>query len=294
MKLIKISNIGNTCYFSSSLQVLYNTRILNDIIIWHKNEIEDEFTKTYIELIEKMRKETIVKQEDLIKFYEIFIKKHKYYGNIYQQHDSNETMLNIIDYIYEDIEKHKKEYKMKINYIEYIFDNKIETKIKCERCNHEQISEYNERNICIDNNEGSIEGKIEKYFEEERLEGYKCDKCKEEKCKKTNKIKKLANILIITINSYDKYGMKKENKIQINKEFKIEIKENKKEKEYKRYKIYNVICHHGTNYKGHYTTSIIEDEKKYIIDDDCIYKLDDKNENLWKKNAYVLMCKMEN
>ena len=66
-------------------------------------------------------------------------------------------MLNIIDYIYEDIKKHMKEYKMKDNYIEHIFDNKIEANIKCERCNYKQTSKYNERNICIDNNEGSIE-----------------------------------------------------------------------------------------------------------------------------------------
>ena len=47
MKLIKISNIGNTCYFSSSLQVLYNTRILNDILIWQKKKLMTNLQNIY-------------------------------------------------------------------------------------------------------------------------------------------------------------------------------------------------------------------------------------------------------
>ena len=89
-----ISNLGNTCYFSSILQCLLQIPQLSNYFLMKKYEGNCEFTREYQICVHKMwkHKETLNPHNLLT----IFKKKYTQFDNR-DQHDSQEAFLCIID-----------------------------------------------------------------------------------------------------------------------------------------------------------------------------------------------------
>lgn len=273
----------NTCYFNSALQALYNTKTLVNMLIFFSKDLEkSEFIKSYINVLKAQNGENALNFNDLKSFYSNFLEKCPFFENLHIQHDSCETMLCVIDTLYESF----KTTNFKSNYIEDIFDFKIKCELKCNECSHVIVNEFNQRNISIQSDSSSVQDALKCYFNDECMEDYKCEKCNEKQCCKSYKISKIPNVLIININSYDIYGKKVvlKTKIEENLEFHD-----------KKFQLYAALCHHGSAHNGHYTSSIKIDENYYIIDDDIVHELDEeKKEQFFLKNAYVLMYHCQN
>lgn len=270
----------NTCYFNSALQTLFHTNSLTNVLLFFENElsnIDDCFVNEYTKIMKIMKNGVVVTKNDINDFFKVFLREFPFFNNIYIQHDSFETMLCIIDHLYEVFNK------CKFNYVKDIFDFHIECDLICEKCENVITNKYNQRNICIENTSKNIQDGLNSTFSNEKMDDYTCEKCKEIKCYKTYKIEKLPHVLIININSYDNYGKKVQ--LQTNIDRVVTIND-------KKYKIYASICHHGSSNNGHYTTSIIYNDDYYIIDDEVSHKLTNENAFLFMKNAYVLMYKL--
>ena len=268
----------NTCYFNSALQVLYNTKTLVNMLQFFAKDLEQsEFIKTYLNVLKAQSGTTVLNFNDLKNFYSIFLQKCPFFENLHIQHDSCETMLCVIDTLYEEF----KCTNFKSNYIEDIFDFKLKCDLKCNNCGHVIVNDYNQRNISIESNSVSVQESLNNYFNDECMEDYKCEKCKEKQCCKSYKICKIPHVLIVNINSYDIYGEKVALKTNIEDTLKFHDKN---------FELRSALCHHGSSHNGHYTSSVKIKDNYYIIDDDIVHILDEeKKKQFFLKNAYLLM-----
>ena len=110
---VGLYNIGNTCYLNSTLQCLSNTKDLTKYFLKQdfSKEINNgnssgskgEISKAYYKLIYQMWKGTdmaIAPSE----FRTIFCKKEDYFNN-YEQHDSQEFLLALLNNIHDDLNR---------------------------------------------------------------------------------------------------------------------------------------------------------------------------------------------
>ena len=274
MKATGIDNLGNTCYLNSALQALFFTPSLTNTIIHNKDQFMNVDKQVFIEYC-NIVKELFNKQSPnktlMRDFMDSFLKEHPHFQSMRKHHDSHETLLSIIDSLDEAIKP--------FNHIQQIFDTKVKQKVSCSSCNHIVETKVNIRNYSLNHTDTSVQEGLYTQLKEEDLDGYKCDECKKETCKRSHIIIETPHILIININMYDMFGRKQSHKLKIDETIRMGKRE---------YILYATLCHHGHSQFGHYTANCISKGTKYFIDDETVTE-NDKN---FTFNAYTLLYKL--
>ena len=170
---VGLFNIGNTCYLNSTLQCLSNTKDLTKYFLkkdfskeinnGNSSGSKGEISKAYYKLIYQMWNGTNM-AIDPSEFRETFCKKEDYFNN-YEQHDSQEFLLALLNNIHDDLnrvtnkqymelkEKQKNESDIQASnrYWDYhksrensiivdLFQGQYKSTIKCTSCKNESIT----------------------------------------------------------------------------------------------------------------------------------------------------------
>lgn len=196
----------------------------------------------------------------------------------------------------------KKDYSLFFN----LFYSYYLSEIKCQKCEHKvnKLEQYKEISLTLSkkNEENNLEKLLDIYFTGEKLDGYKCDKCKETDCNKKFTLLNTPKYLLIQLKRFD-FDQKTFNMIKIHKEVnyplfidmdKYCLKDNINNNiDSKNIYILSSIINHlgGSLQSGHYTSFHKINNQWFSADDSDIEKVDEdflfipRN----KKSSYILI-----
>lgn len=212
----------------------------------------------------------------------------------------NKDIKNVcIEHFKNDI---KKDHSLFFN----LFYSYYLSQIKCQKCNHSvnRPEQYKEISLTLSKNnvENNLEKLLDIYFEGEKLEGYKCDNCKEEECTKSVTLLNTPQYLLIQLKRFE-FNPKTFNMAKLMKEvnyplfldmnkYCLQDNENKNIGTKNIYNLTNIINHLGNSLQsGHYTSFHKIQNQWFYADDSDIQRVDEDflftSRN--KKCSYVLI-----
>ena len=283
-KLTGLNNLGNTCYLNSGLQLLFKCKLLNQLLL--NNEINNNFLNGYKKTIEDYYREDVNILGPRIIINSLCSEYNQFTNFI--QADSSEFLVCIFELLEKNFNLLENKLYTKCNnsnLLEFLFDCKIKSNIKCSITN--EIFERNENDkilsLPIPNKENiTFMDCLNEYFKEEELiddNQYYNEKIN----RKVNATKKLV------ITNYPKYMFfsfkrftnlvnKLDNDISIDNTYNFDNNE---------YYLIGFIVHIGSVGGGHYISCIKENEEWYICNDRNISKCD--NIDKYLKQSYILL-----
>ena len=280
---IGIKNEGNTCYFNSIIQTIFNIPILREYILNFKTEKEDKYLFFFQKILYLLQKsnESIfiykaIKNTNLYKLNDIlgFIDINFEFQN---QQDVQEILSYIIEYF---SNLNNKNSKKKIS---DFFEGKISNIIECDEINYKSEIEENFIFLSINCDSDNISHCIENFLKEETLTGEngllnEKDKKKYDAVKKTS-FKKLPPILFFHLKRFTNNQHKICNKIQYQDELNMSKFINNKNL-YHNYCLYAVIVHEGIINLGHYYVYCknFKLNQWFKFNDDSVYEINNLKE----------------
>lgn len=247
-----LQNIGNTCYFNSLIQALKCLESFNTIVDSEKSELCNAISKCgrNINDVSGIYNELNKLLPDTQKF------------NIGTQEDSNEIFTFLIDKLPLEVQK--------------LFKLRYKTCIYCTHCKNSTTNDDVKTNMpehfitTWGNND------LNKYIYNHSsiLPGYKCEKCKEEKCIIVKILVRIGSIIVIVMNKYDRKEM-------WNYPKKITITKTDRDTDFH---LKSYVEHFGSTMGGHYTSRGIRNGKVYNFNDSSV----SESELLESPNTYML------
>ena len=319
-------NLENKCFMNSILQCLSNTLKLTDYFLSAKYKEDDSDQKnkrkseyyivlSYLNLImNAWDTNQVLKPKSFVENISKFIPK---YFTLDQQ-DSHECLMYILDLMHkalsyeievdiigtvenendilmkESLTQWSKFYEKDYSFLIETFYGMFYNKIDCKNCNiKENIFEpFNCISLNIPtNNSTTLTHCLDEYFNnDEHIDTWCCENCKEKGCTKTIKAWTFPNYLIIHFKRFTNTG----NKIHTHIDFPIEdlnltkyVSSDKNDPNNYIYSLYAVNYHSGTSKSGHYWSACKNlDKKWYLFNDANVTNF--QNTNLLSKDAYVL------
>lgn len=300
-------NLGNTCYFNSCIQLLFQCKKLIEFFLDNNNKFSDEqiLSFQFHRLMKGMH--TLNKKIAPETFWNTFKKIFKHFDN-QEQHDSQEALLLILDRLHEELKDNKNN-----SIIKELFEGKLETSIKCLECKtiSNTIQPFfhlvlnfpdfdNPEDYDIDNQHVTFNELIKYNFQDELFENdnlYSCEHCnKKTKAIKKNNITHLPEYLLLYMKRFD---INQNKLVKVNDLVDIDeyIHMNKYFDINNKYKWNNSIVQFGSLNGGHYINVSNINEHKYIILDDSNVHILDKNQKNKEKfyfQSYVYCFTLTN
>ena len=274
-----LSNIGNTCYMNSGLQMLFRAFGLSRFFLENSFENPESIANVYKSFINKYQTLMVNIAPKSIKL--ALAKKYPKYGS-FRQEDSQEFLANLLDELEESISKEKKKK------LSAIIDSTLESTLTCPLCGHISKSESPLR-FCslpiIQHNQEAVtlENLFKKFCHPERLEEgeeWKCEHCH----------KKVRAIKTLTIKKYSKYNivhLKRFNAFKkINTPIEIPLIWNNR-------KLVSFVVHSGGTYGGHYYSYIYSNGDWYCVNDNMVNKVSQETIEREARTAYMFLFAKE-
>ena len=247
-----LNNLGNTCFFNSILQLLYQCTIFNKIIL---NDINGKLINLYRNyIIDYNNSSTNLSPNEIINYV-----SKKLGRSGFSQEDADQYLNYIIDAIINELDEYIKSNQLEnllitsknIKFktlVDSMFKIKINKEIICTNCNHISKSTDldNKLYLTLDNNIDNLNDLIQNYKYEilDDDNKYKCEKCHKYNNAIIKKdILKLPKYLIITLKRYSNLNSKINNQIQMYEYINIHNKD---------YELRGFVYHSGSTNGGHY------------------------------------------
>lgn len=283
-KVVGLKNMGNTCYFNSALQLMFNCDFFTKLIL--KNNFDNNFLKGYKQtLTDYFSLSTNTLGPRIIKSY---LNKNYSQFNNFEQCDSHEVMVCLFDLLEKNIKCLEdtllKDYNNN-DLFKKLFYNQISSNIECELTN-ENFKKYESDiflSLPIPNKENlNLKDCFNEFFKKEKLNDD--NKYFNEKINQYVDATKQLNIinspkyLFIILKRFNNL----EQKININIDFNFNYKINNIN-----YKLIGFIVQIGNLNGGHYISCINRNNKWFMCDDDRITELN--NISSFLERSYILL-----
>ncbi len=284
-----LNNLGNTCFFNSVLQLLYQCTVFNKLILY--NNISGKLINFYTNFITQYAtSNNSFSPNQIINYVSHFLGR-----NNYQQEDAEQYLNFMIDMMIEEMNNWTKtnliENSTIINksitlkeLINNIFTINIEKKIHCPNCRY--ISKTNDsinKLYLSINSTNDLNQLVSQYLNEtlDDKNRWKCDKCN----KNVNAIIKrniiqLPKYLIIVLKRYSNNNSKINTEVNMSDNLLINGKE---------YYMRGIIYHSGITNGGHYVYYGLKSNNWMIYNDASIQNVSSNIMNNIKKLGYVYL-----
>lgn len=284
-----IENLGNTCYASTALICLFSCKAF----VENLSRSNGIVAKNLYELYTTLR----VSSGNPRQLYALLREKFASHIYLYEQNDVMELITILIHLLYEEEtqfstpqhKKGKKNYKSPLlslkekmedawqNTHKHIVTNTVRIffgqnvlQLKCNNCQHlEHIGEvFLSVSVPIENDtSNSLEHMINKSFSCECVERT-CEKCRKQSAKRSCRIWRLPQYLIIHLKRFDYTNRKIQCKVNV--PYTIDLYNNYIFEDNSQYRLNAICCHQGNTGYGHYFAIVKNDnvENKWTVFDD--------------------------
>lgn len=291
-----LNNLGNTCFFNSILQLLYQCTVFNKLILSNRFDellinIYSDFLRAYASSAKTFSPVNIVNYVS-----------HALGRSGARQEDAEQYLNYIIDNMIDELKIWTKKNNMEHTHIidknilltdliNNLFTIKMKKHIICPHCNNQSISndDNNKLYLSIDgaDNDQNLNNLLSKYLIEtlDDENKWNCAKCnKDVNAIIKREIIKLPKYLIIVLKRYTNNNQKINTKIMMTTEFIF----NKRI-----YYLRGFIHHSGSTNGGHYTyygnKGDINDTKWYIYNDSSVCEISEEVLYEYIKQGYVYL-----
>jgi len=286
-----LSNLGNTCFFNSVLQLLYQCTILNKLIL--SNNFRGNLISYYIDFLRAYSNSNYgsFSPSNIVNHVSNNLGRTRY-----QQEDAEHYLNYIIDNLIEELKEYIKTKSIgnmlitnKTITLEELVSNlftiKMKKNIKCPNCNYisESPDDINKLYLSINDN-NDTELMLSNYLYETLDEDnkYRCDNCKSMVCANINReIIKSPKYLIIALKRFNNSN----NKINTEVNMSNNLNFNKKS-----YQLRGIIYHSGSTGGGHYVYYGNKiDDIWYLYNDSSVSQINRSTLDNIKKYGYIYL-----
>lgn len=271
-------NLGNTCYLNSGLQMIIQNKDLCNIILAVKDK--SEILSSFADFINQYYNS---KNEPLKpKFIKKLVSTRNNIFSGFNQQDSSEFIVFLLDLINDEINKHTNNK----NIVDKIFEIELTTTTKCKVLSCLNLSENKEKSTILMLNVNQDCSNLDDCFNLTRqrikLEGdekYFCEKCDKKRIASQRKdITKWPGNLIVWLRRYQQKGSrlsKYSHSIMVPIEWR------------NKYELSGVVFHSGSLYGGHYVYVGKQNNKWYLFNDSIVTELGNAELANLINNGYI-------
>jgi ubiquitin carboxyl-terminal hydrolase 36/42 len=296
-----LSNLGNTCFFNSILQLLYQCTVLNKLILSNKfnSKLILYYSNFLMSYLNSSNTSLSVSLSDIVTHVSNNL------GRIgYQQEDAEQYLNHIIDRLINELNEYSKQNSIgsiKITnknfsldeLINSLFTIKVKKIIKCPECSYcsESNDDINKLYLCINDSDAdqSLEKLIKKYLFEtlDSENKWRCSGCNNYvKATITREIIKSPKYLIVVIKRYDNSNRKNNTETYMPDNININTKS---------YYLRGLVYHSGGTGGGHYVyygnkRKLSDKENKWFeYNDSLVNEINTNTVSDIKKYGYIYL-----
>jgi ubiquitin C-terminal hydrolase len=285
-----LNNLGNTCFFNSTLQLLFHCTVLNKLLI--SNNFNGKIINEYKNFINDYvsKNNSVITPISIVRSI-----SHNLGRNKSSQEDAEQYLNYIIDCLIEELNIFIKENDMtncKISnknitlesLINNLFTIKTRKTIICPYCDHKSITNEKDNKLYISIKDNMLLDDLIFHNMNEKLDNdnkYKCENCNQYGCAMINKeIIDYPKYLILTLKRYTNTNNKINLPIKMN--YKLDING-------LNYELRGFIYHSGITNGGHYVYYGKRNDVWYLFNDSQLNMINQSELDNIIKYGYVYL-----
>jgi len=291
-QLIGFNNLGNTCYLNSALQIIINCTVLTKVIL--SQSFKSEALNTYKKFLIEYKTAKPGSAISPVNIKNLVGSKDKKFLN-FQQHDSHEFLINLMELLEDELKKEYQESKTSIlgikleDLMSNIFDTTVSSIIYSEETEEKSKNRTGEKilSLPIPNSRNvTFDDCLELYTKIEKLTG-DCQWHSEKENRKVDAykrlyLKSLPKYLLVQLKRFTFFSASNKNNNDVSVPTELKIKHHK-------YELRGIIFHMGGAGGGHYISIIKMGKKWFACNDNSVNEISNISNFLNKGYTYLFV-----